>query len=516
MKYLISIFIALFLGACSQEQPQSAFLLEAEQMISQHPDSVLRMLKPYWNDSTMTETDHALFGLLYTEALHRTGLSTESDSLILASRRFYEQRGDKPRMARALLHHAIVLYHQQHPHEAVLTMKRAELISKNTYNPEFKCYLYTVLGDVNDNVGNYPQTIRYYKLALKTAKQSQNKEWRVRALNNIAQTFDALGETDSLKYYTEQAKPYTQGIDGEIYATYLTNKGSYLLRKNKRDEAKSLLLRAQQKAPSDRAANLLANIYLTEKDTVSAALQWYQLVNSFSPDVCINSYRQLIDYLTACGETNYAAEYSKRLNEVYQELYQRNDVASIIALQTQFDKQQKERHQYQTTIALLSAIILLVLITGTLFWYNRRRIDHLNAIYLESMKKYDLTRKELTKVRRQREHEIKENSEQLKPIVSRLHTTALKGKHATNEDWDELSQCMYTLSPNLQLLLSPLNAKEQHVCLLIRQNFLPTEIAILTMSSPQTITNMRVRLLKKLFTEIGGAKDFDTKLRTFE
>ena len=232
--------------------------------------------------------------------------------------------------------------------------------------------------------------------------------------------------------------------------------------------------------------------------------------------MCINSYRQLIDYLTACGETNYAAEYSKRLNEVYQELYQRNDVASIIALQTQFDKQQKERHQYQTTIALLSAIILLVLITGTLFWYNRRRIDHLNAIYLESMKKYDLTRKELTKVRRQREHEIKENSEQLKPIVSRLHTTALKGKHATNEDWDELSQCMYTLSPNLQLLLSPLNAKEQHVCLLIRQNFLPTEIAILTMSSPQTITNMRVRLLKKLFTEIGGAKDFDTKLRTFE
>ena len=47
-------------------------------------------------------------------------------------------------------------------------------------------------------------------------------------------------------------------------------------------------------------------------------------------------------------------------------------------------------------------------------------------------------------------------------------------------------------------------------------NFLPSEIAILTCSSPQAITNMRVRLLQKLFNRTGGARDFDQLLCDYE
>ena len=42
--------------------------------------------------------------------------------------------------------------------------------------------------------------------------------------------------------------------------------------------------------------------------------------------------------------------------------------------------------------------------------------------------------------------------------------------------------------------------------------FQPSEIAILVASSPQSITNLRVRLLQKLFNETGGAKDFDQRI----
>ena len=104
----------------------------------------------------------------------------------------------------------------------------------------------------------------------------------------------------------------------------------------------------------------------------------------------------------------------------------------------------------------------------------------------------------------------------MKAIVARIHASANKGRAASDEDINHLAQCSYALNPNLQLLLAPLNAKEQTICLLIRHSFLPTEIATLTISTPQTITNTRVRLLKKLFGETGGAKDFDTKLKEFE
>ena len=80
------LILSLFIVGCSSERSHNEFLTSAEQIVFEHPDSVMRMLNPHWNDTTMNTADQALFGLLYTEALHRSGLSTEADSLILFSR----------------------------------------------------------------------------------------------------------------------------------------------------------------------------------------------------------------------------------------------------------------------------------------------------------------------------------------------------------------------------------------------------------------------------------------------
>ena len=516
MIYIAFLILSLFIVGCSSEQSHNEFLTKADQIVAEHPDSVIRMLTPFWNDTTMNTADQALYGLLYTEALHRSGLYTEADSLILISRRYYEHNDDKEHLARTLLHHAIILYKQQQTHEAVLTMKQAEQLAGDFDKPGFEWYLYSVLGDVNDNVGNYNQTLRYYKQALVAARRFQNDEWIVRTLNNIAMTFDLLGQRDSLKHYTEMAKPYAPKTSGEVRATYLVNKASYLLSLGKRKEAKNYLMEAQGISPTERGSKLLADIYVKEGDIESAAQQWYQLIHSFSPDVSIQSYRLLIDYLKRKGDTEGVAMYSQRLNKVYQSLYERGDVAGIIDMQVQFDEQQKERRQYQTTIILLATILLLILVAIVAIWYSRRRIDKLNARFVESQQKYDLTRQELTQMRKQKERELRENSEHLKGIIARLHATANKGKAASDEDLNALAQHSYALSPNLQLLLAPVTTKEQNICLLIRHNFQPTEVATLTISTPQTITNTRVRLLKKLFNETGGAKDFDARLRSFD
>ena len=513
MKHLKLFIFSLIIVGCSHEQSHNNLLVEAEQAVAEHPDSVVRLLEPFWGDTTLTEADQALYGLVYTEALHRSGLSTHADSLILLSRMYYERTGNEARLARALLHHGIVLYKQQQTNKAVLTMKWAEQLAARQDAPAFKWFLYSVLGDVNDNVGNYTQTLRYYKQALAEAQACGNEEWTVRTLNNIALTFDILGERDSLQYYNKQAQPLAPKTEGEVRATYLVNQASYKLQVGHRKEAKDYLLKAQAISPTDRGAKLLADIYLQEGDSTSAVQEWYRLTNSLSPDVSIQSYRQLIKFLSRRGDTAGVAEYSQRLNEVYHHLYERSDAAGIIDLQTQYDEQQQERRQYQTTIALLATIILLAALIAVAIWYNRRRIDQLNMRFVESQQKYDLTRTELTRMRRQKEREMRENSQQLKAVTARLHSTADRGKAANEEDVTTLAQLSYALSPELRTLLSVLTAKEQTVCLLTRQNFLPTEIATLTISTPQAITNTRVRLLKKLFNQSGGAKDFDQMIK---
>ena len=513
MRSLSYLILSLLIVGCSSEQSHNEFLTEAEQMVFERPDSVVRLLAPRWYDTKMNEADQALYGLLYTEALHRSGLYTEADSLILFSRKYYKDKDDQEHLSRALLHHAIILYKQKQTHEAVLTMKQAEYLAKDMDQPAFKWYLYSVLGDVNDNVGNYTQTLRYYKQALAEARKSKNEAWVVQTLNNIATTFDLLGQSDSLKHYTDMAQPFAPKTDGEIRATYLVNKASYLMSLSRCQEAKQLLNESMRYTPIDRASKLLADIYVKEGDIESAAQQWYRLTNSFSPDVSIQSYRLLIQYLNRKGDREGALEYSQRLNEVYQKLYERSDAAGIIDMQVQYDEQQKERSQYRTVIALLAAIILLAIVATVIFRYGRRRIDLLNSRFVESQQKYNLTRSELTKMRHQKEREMKENSQQLKEVISRLHATASKGRVANDEDINSLAQFSYALNPELQVLLSVLNTREQSICLLIRHNFLPTEIASLTISTPQTITNTRVRLLKKLFGQTGGAKDFDAAIK---
>ena len=400
-------------------------------------------------------------------------------------------------MTRALLHHAIILYKNQFTHEAVLAMKRAEYLAKDQNAPAFKWYLYAVLGDVNDNVGNYTQTLKYYQLALREAHESHNDLWVVQMLNNIATTYDMIGQKDSLKHYIDEARPLVSRTEGDVRATYLVNNASYLMSIGKRNEAKHDLMESMSYSPIDRASKLLADIYVQEGDTAAAAQQWYRLTNSFSPDVAIESYRLLIDYLNRRGDQHNASEYSQRLNEVYHNLYERNDVAGIIDLQKQYDEQQQERKQYKTTILLLSAIIFLIIAAIIVIRYSRQ------------------IRAELTKMRRQKEREQRENSHQMKELVSRLQASANKGQPATDADANDLLQLSYAQSPKLRELLSVLNMREQLVCLLTIQNFQPSEIAALTLSTPQVITNTRVRLLKKLFDETGGAKDFDNAIKRF-
>ena len=513
MRNILCIIFIIIIVGCSHEQTHNELLTHAEQIVFTQPDTVVGMLSPSWGDTAMSEADRALFGLLYTEAIHRSGLYIGTDSLIKTSKEYFERHGDNKHLAQALLHHGIILYQQQKTREAILSMKQAEQMARDLNEPAFDWYLCSVLGDVNDNVGDYTTTLRYYKQALKAAKLVDNEQWEVQTLNNIATTFDVLGEKDSLKSYIEQAKPLAESIEGDVRANYLVNNASYLMKTGKTDEAKRFLTESMKIFPTDRGNKLLADIYVQEGDTSSAVLQWYKLTTSLSPDVAIQSYQLLIEHLNLLGDTVNAAVYSLRLNEVYRDLYDRKDAAGIVDMMTQFDEQMKERKQYRTVIAMLAAIIFLMITSALIAWYSRRRIDKLNARFAESQEQYHLTRSELTQVRRQKEREQRENSLQMKETVSRLHASANKGKPVADEDANELAQLSYAQKPELRELLSSLNSKEQLVCLLTIQNFLPTEIATLTISTPQAITNTRVRLLKKLFGVTGGAKDFDNAIK---
>ena len=498
-KIVIILTCSLVFAACSSEHCRNTRLLQAETLCQQYPDSTIRLLDGLDIDSFSVEADRALYGLVFTEAIHRVGLILSSDTLINLSQQFYEKQGDDVRLARACLHHGIVLYGQKRYGEAFRLLKRAEELAEDVNDLALNYELFAVMGDINDNANNYPLTLEYYHRSLRAAEQLGNQEWTVRQLNNLATTFDAMNNTDSLKAYIERCRPLQDSVQGPIRATMLTNLGSYYLHQNDLDKAKEYLLLSQQTTYLDKSIKLLGDIAALEGKWPQACDYWFQTLQSGDYAIRIDAYRKLINYYDSLAEYDekhhrMASHLSQRLNTLYRDNYENNGATSILDMQVQYDEQQKERHQYRTIIGLLTVLGIVIFIAGLIAWY------------------YILTHRELVQMQRQKKRQLRDNSRQLKDVTARLHKTVNLGQVAKDEDISALAQCCYSLNPALLALLKPLSTKEQTVCLLIRQHFQPSEIAILVASSPQSITNLRVRLLQKLFNETGGAKDFDQRI----
>ena len=98
-------------------------------------------------------------------------------------------------------------------------------------------------------------------------------------------------------------------------------------------------------------------------------------------------------------------------------------------------------------------------------------------------------------------------------IVIKLHNLAAKGQKAGISEWNTLRGFVNIYMPNFIKTLSEknekVNLKETNLCILIRLQFLPSEIATLMDLSAQSLSNLRVRLLYKMFGIKGTAKEFN-------
>ena len=83
------------------------------------------------------------------------------------------------------------------------------------------------------------------------------------------------------------------------------------------------------------------------------------------------------------------------------------------------------------------------------------------------------------------------------------------------DNWAELFKVMDNHFPSFTLQIKScrsIGKNEYQVCVLTKLEFRVSDIAYLTNNSSNSITNLRSRMMVKLFGEEGGAKDFDAKI----
>ena len=505
MQKALLFILSLVVAACSAERARHATLCQAEQLVDAWPDSVVLLLAPINPDTLSDEADRALYGLLFAEALHGSGSLLADDSLINESRLYYERQGDDRRMARALLQQGIVSYGQQHYQQAVILLKQAELQAAGSDDTAWKFLLFSTLGDVNDNANNYPEATRYYRLALAAARQSSDTSRIVRAMNNLTTTYEALGQPDSAASYIAAARPLLERTRDEVRATALVNEAGWHLMHDRRHEATLLLDAARRIMPTDRGSLLEGNISAAEGQWAQAIDAWLTAMSSFSPDIRTQAMRNIVNYQSRYGHSDAALAVSRQLNDYYAQLLSRQESAAIVDMQARFDRDQRQHQQWRQTVWMLVVILTLAVLTAAALAYivvHRQRVARLHQ-QIEALQQ------------RYMSWHIDERLLSAEP-VSRMHRTATRGQAATTAEWDALYALLRHEAPDFMARLNAaavLTPKELNVCVLIRLHFIPSELAVLTATSPQTVTNMRVRLLQKLFHAKGGARDFDARMQ---
>ena len=95
---------------------------------------------------------------------------------------------------------------------------------------------------------------------------------------------------------------------------------------------------------------------------------------------------------------------------------------------------------------------------------------------------------------------------------------AADGKCLNQSDWEALREELTTLDSRFANWLAAregeIKERDQKLCVLTRLGFIPTEMAMLLATSRSNITNIRSRLMMKLFGVDGSATDSDRRIAT--
>ena len=102
-------------------------------------------------------------------------------------------------------------------------------------------------------------------------------------------------------------------------------------------------------------------------------------------------------------------------------------------------------------------------------------------------------------------------------IYNKFEQLAFKGQQPSHDEWEQMAQHLLLCYPGFKDFLSKhatlINDKEYKTCLLIRIGYKPTNIGAMLDVSSSYITELRTKMLLKLFGMSGSSKMFDKMLR---
>ena len=558
---LTLLVTAILMTACGQRETYDSTIVRAESMTDTDPHGALMLLHGHKDSLCAGPADSALYELVYTESVHDLGVKLTNSEYIISSVAWFDRCGDKRRRARALVQLALCLHDNRQLHDAVLNLKIAEETAAGTDDSFLDFRLAAALAQMNIMTGHHDLIMKYRRMELDAAQRTGSTDHVARAWNDMATEYLRINRTDSFMACMNRCWPLLPKAGPEVQSLIRTNLGCYYMNRGDTARALRLLTMAYVGCPDRTASLRLGDIYAAENDMQRAESMWYDAADSDVPAISKSALKKLITLARTRGDGKSQLFLSERLNNVYDHDVSTETASSLVELQKNYDSRRSERLSHARMMRLGGATAVLIIVMVGFMAYHRRRMSHygrvinrqkltlkeLNAGYTRDLESYRALRQRLDELQQAREKDVRLIEEKTREMekmqaqlagyqndrrnpeqwnmedrlinadcVYALHRLASVGRTAEKQDWDALHQLTNSYDGRLNTLFAEhtkLSPNEINVTILTRLRFIPTEIAVLTGMSSQSVTNTRARLLQKIFGVKGGAKEFDDRIR---
>lgn len=301
-------------------------------------------------------------------------------------------------------------------------------------------------------------------------------------------------------------------------------------------------------------------LYYEKTEQIDSAYFYYNksLMNKISIPSKSIAYRGLLRIAMLKGNIEQVYEYAQRYSaskdtEVFlhsqEEITQAQALYNYNTAQRQLEQEKEKSIKYKN--GFIYAIIIFIFVLVIIFFFvinirtkNREEIQSHNRAYSELLSKYSSAIRDFNQLKedsslfeKNKAEEISQLRESLSvftkgivdetkwnadanlnecEIIKQLHKQATTGQKMTTNQMLDLFKFIEDVLPEFYNRISTtqdLTQKEKIVCILIRLQFIPSQIGILLDIKPQYLTNIRSKVNLKLF-KAKGTKNLDENIFT--
>ena len=536
------VFVLLLLSACGGGEAQR-MLERAEAVMNENPSEAIAVLDSIGDDG-LSRSQHMRRLLLLTNAQNKCDTVFRSDSIQRLLVDYYDRHGsaNERMLARYLL--GLAYYDMGEVPAALESFQKASC-SADTISTDCDYSLlsrvYGQMSNVFYDQGMYREAIYHDNLSVGYAWKGKDTLLALRNSEQIAFAYKRLGYNDSAMAVIEDvAKKYNQyGYLSDAVISLSANIRPLIINGDYLKAKKYMELYEYYSGLFDSHGNIEAGreIYYKTKglfffrtNQLDSAEYYFRKELREGKDFNNQNAasRGLALLFQQTHQPDSAAKYALYSYAMNDSVYAHMATEEVERMKAMYDynrhlklaeAKSREAQATRSLVWIISLFCLSIILSLYIVILRHKKREEEMVRREENLYKRLVELEDSHKEKERFKRTIEQEQRILNSTIAK-HFRDLAQKPAnlpSSTDWKSMLDMISRELPSFQALLCDnqlnLRQEEMNICMLIRLRFKPKEICNLTGLSSQNVTNIRKRLLYKIYgDESGGSKDFDQRI----